>query len=333
MPRLHVARRRVHAHRAAAGGGGGGVTHGIEIDASNTGHRGTPVASGIPAGTYTLNQAFFDTYNGGSSTFEGKTLTDVGFNGAASGVTATFRDCLLDGCYFELISAPNGLVTLDYCTIYGTENPYVNSTDYTWSQYAFCNANNMTLTRCDLEGYGSGQITCGDNFTVEECYVHDPAPHQSVANGGPEPDGTHHGCITIQMNACTDVVIRRCHIKAVRGTTAGWNSTGVSAGLTFYNDSTHTGPFDLTDNYFAGGGGYTSYWGAVPSKPDPYAVNITATGNIFGREFERYSGYYGPATAGDFTIASNTWSATWGALGVAPSGDPAEGSAVSAPTP
>ena len=312
------------------------ITHGIQINAANTGHRGTPTASGIPAGVYTMSQAFLDTYNGGSNVFTGKSLTGVEFQGWATGLAVTFRDCLLAGCAVGLLGqgvTANGLIWFDYCTIYGTLDPYNNPNDFSWSQFAFCNANNMKFTFCDVEGYGSGMLTAGDDCTYEDSYLHDPAPYQSLANGGPQPDGTHHGLLTLQFNTCQRVVIRRCRMKAVRGTTAGWNTDGVSAAQTFYNDSAHPGPFTIVDNYFAGGGGYTSYWGAVSGKPAAYATGITATGNIFGREFERYSGFWGPATAGDFGAGSgNTWSGnTWGPLGVAPNTDPAEGSLVGAP--
>lgn len=337
MSRLYVVRNRVHRHRGAAGGGGGGITHGIDINATNTGHRGTPTASGVPAGLYTLNQAFLDTYNSGNPSFNGKSFTGVEFNGAQAGLAVTFTDCLLDGCAVQLIPngvSNNGLIWFDYCTIYGTLDPYNNPTDYSWSQYAFCNASNLKFTFCDVEGFGSGMLTVGDSFTVEDTYLHDPAPFQSEANGGPV-GGTHHGCYTMQFNTCANVVFRRVHVKAVRGTVGAFNWDGVSAGQTCYNDSAHPGPITIEDCYMAGGGVLNSYWGAVVGKPSAYATGITATGNIFGREFLRYCGDSAAAGSGDFGGTSgNTWSNnTWGALGVAPGTDPAEGTLISAPSP
>lgn len=311
------------------------ITHGSQINGTNTGPRVSTTASGVPAGSYVLDQAFLNTYNGGSSVFSAKSFSGVSFWDMAAGLAVTFEDCLLsNGNIVFPGRTDNGLLTLNYCRCVGTADPYNNPNDFTWSQYTFINAHHVRLTRCDVEGFGSGMVTMGDDCRYVECFIHDPAPHQSLANGGPSPDGTHHGCLTIQANSCTDGVISRCHLKAIRGTTSAFNWDMVSAALTWYNDSYHPGPFTITDNWFAGGGVYTSYWGAVPSKPDPYAANKTVTGNKWGREFLRYSGSDGPVTAGDFTGAGDTWSDnTWGPLGVAPSSDPAEGTLIGAPTP
>lgn len=340
MSRLILLQRRLFRVRPIAGGGGGGgggaPTHGIDINETNTGHRGTPTPSGIPGGLYTLDQAFLNDFNGGSSTFTNKTLAGVEFSGAQPGLAVSFEDCVLDGCAFQLIpngATGNGLIWFNYCTIFGTADPYNNSNDFSWSQYAFCNAHNMKFTFCDVEGFGSGMLTAGDSFTVEDTYLHDPAPYQSEANGGP-PGGTHHGLLTIQFNTCSDVVLRRVHMKAVRGTTSAFNWDGVSAGLTMYNDSSHPGPITVQDCYMAGGGVLHSYWGAVTGKSGSYATNVSATGNIFGREFLRYCGDSWAVGSGDFNDPNNTWSNnTWGALGVAPGTDPAEGTLISAPTP
>lgn len=326
----------VASHNRAGKTAGDGPTHGIEIDASNTGPRVSTTASGVPGGIYTMNQSFLNTYNGGSPTFTAKSFDGVEWWGATAGLDVFFVDCVLDGCNLRLIPegvSNNGTFTFDHCYIYGTINPYANPTDYSWSNYGFMNASHVTFLFCDVEGFGEGTFAAGDDILIEDCYIHDPAPYQSEANGGP-PTGTHHGLTTLQGNSCSDVVIRRCHYKAYRGTPGGFNESGISAALTCYNDSYHPGPIVVEDCYFAGGGVIATYWGGLTTKPEDYADNITATGNIFGREIHRYCGDASPAAFGDFSGGSgSTWSGnTWGALGPENvGGDPAEGATVTAP--
>ncbi len=316
--------------------GGGSITHGIQVDETNTGPRISTTASGVPAGSYVMNQGFLDTYNGGSNVFNAKSFSGVSWHDSADGLAVTFNDCIIGGGSYGIgiETSTNGRITFNYCHLYGTLDPINNLGSYGWSAGYGPFGYHIDCFGCDIEGYGALAVPTGDNV-FEECYIHDCAPYQSEANGGPPPDGTHHDGFLIQFFESEDIYVRRCHIKPYRGTYPTVNDQGISAAWAQYNDSTHPGPVQMIDCYIDGAGVYASYWGGIAGKgaPSTYSTNLTVTGNIFGREAYRYCGLGWCAVQGAFDLASNTWTDNrWGALGPENEvGDEAEDSLIDEP--
>lgn len=306
-------------------------TNGIEVGAHNTGYRGD-LSGGVISAGYgnTLNQAFLDTYNGGSNLIQNKIIQSTQFSSIQTQVT--WRDCLFDNSSIELNHGNAQGMVFDHCSMYGNTTPG----NYSWSFYAFMNASNFRASFCDVSGFGVA-FHLGSDVEIEYTYLHDPAPYQSVENGGPPPDGTHHGLITLQFGQCQDVFLHHNHWKGYRGIFPNHDCAGMSACLTMYNDSYHPGPIVIEDNYFAGGGLFATYWGAVSGKPAPFADNVISRRNIFGREVGRFCGGTGigtcttsggPVTAWSWTTGRVWEDNTWGPESNCGQPDILEGSAV-----
>lgn len=301
------------------------VSHGREINASNTGHSGTlEVIQNDQVGLLSFNQAWLDQWVGGAHLIEGKELRNFNFGGFGStdNLNVTFRNCKFVSCSFDMPGVRPGL-TIEYSTIVGTTTPG----DYTWSNYAFIHAGNFTLRRNNIFGYGAGTIHCVDDVTIEENFIHDPAPWQPghLGGGAGDPTGSHHGLTTLQFGSCERVIIRRNRYQAWRGSASNPDTAGVSAALTIYDDSFHPGPIVVEDNYFGGGGFYNTYWGSS-SKPAPPAEYVISRGNIFGRDIHRFCGSGGPLTAWSWTTGRVWENNRWGPRGPHwQNGDPEEG--------
>jgi hypothetical protein len=300
------------------------ITHGIEINDSNT---------GIPAG-HTLNdvtssiivtEGWITSSNNGTRIIKNKYF----HSGAALIIT-------VDG------------FTIQYCKFFGRGGITNNANDGNSSL-----GKNITIMDCELDGNNEnleGDVAIGGsnitlkrlnihhwprnmwigegNVWVEECYMHDLTVDGSGAHieniyvaGGPN-----------QTYIRNKLISNRISINGGTG--------GISASLAIYNEGWSDFP-DLDhilveNNYFESDGGYALYGGACVGKlPKPYARNIRVLGNIFGRGIQRNCGVYGPATAFDSDQSGNLWkNNTWGDNGPFwQAGDPEKGDEINAPGP
>lgn len=293
------------------------VTHGQDVTVANTGHRQSNVQTF--SGPQVIDQSWLNTNNGGS-----KTVTRFRFNGYAQiGVAGLrFVDCQF---YEQVAKAASFSGAADLQFTHCTHRGVITPGNFAWSQFSgadFSGITGVTMTRGQFRGFGNGPVW-NDGTTLVECFFGDIAPYQSVANGGPGPDGTHHSCGTIQFNTVANWTATRCKWLAGRDYDFN-NQAGISGGLVIYDDSTHPGPITLTDCYMSGSPSFTFYNGAESAKPGGQAQNVSMTGTRWGREYQRFSGGAGRiATAhSGFTETGSTWGPRgpfW------QSGDPEEG--------
>jgi hypothetical protein len=178
----------------AAAGGGGSITHGQQINASNTGHRayfspglGRLLVDGDLAAGPTSTSS-----NG--QLIEQKVMSGININ--HTGVT--LRGCWIQG---EVQNDSTGLI-LDYCEV-GPRSGSGNSTrgiGISWDSFA--------ANRCDVHNFSDG-VRLNGTSSLTECYVHDLF----------YVTGDHNDCVQI-TGACTNSSIVRCRL---------WNPQSQSA--------------------------------------------------------------------------------------------------------
>lgn len=308
----------------------GVITHGSQIDASNTGVPSGHVLTDVNA-TILVTEEWIASSNGGSRIIQDKRF--------------------LSGA--NLVIAVDGF-TVQYCSFFGK-----SALSYFPNSGSLPVGKNIGIYNCEFDGnnenlggdiaiYGSfltlkrvhvhnwpRAMWVGDgNVRVEECYMHD-----LTADGG----DAHLENIYVaggadQVYIRNKLVSNEIHIN-------GDAKMMVSASLAIYNESFERGsPFPsfpnldrirVEDNYFESDGHYALYGGACAGKDAPFAKNMTVSGNIFGRLNQRWSGVGGASICFDPSQAGNVWERnTWGPKGPASlAGDPAEGTEIGPPGP
>jgi len=305
------------------------VTHGSQIDESNTGvpagHTLVDVAS-----TIIVTEDWVATQNGGS-----RVLMDRNFLSGADLLIAvkgfTIKDCRFNG-RSGLSENPNtGGLPLG-SNIVVEDSEFDGKHENTGGAVAVF-ASNLTLRRVHIHRWPRALFTGDGNIWLEECYLHD-----LTADGGDAHlENVYDAGGSNQTFLRNKLISNEVHIN-------GDSRMMTSASLAIYNESYDRGmpygpfpPLDnilVQDNYFESDGHYTLYAGACEGKAGVYARHTVFTGNIFGRTLHRHSGVSGPAVAFNASQEGNQWvHNTWGPRGPEwQQGDPEEGAEVSPPT-
>lgn len=337
-----MSRAALRMRAAASALGGGIITHGSQIDSSNTGPLGA-VSTAPFGGAITVNQSWLDANNGGSNILEGYEISEAGFNMGA-----------------QVASIPpdtDGIIRfiIQNCRLLGTG--WANGG--VWTNTALSGSDvplnfEFRLLHCLIDG--EGQVTSaiaetvhqggqtilrrnevknicgmtrnfGDKWQALENYVHSMA---SVPDdGGASP---HTGCITNLHGS--HVLIARNKAWTIDPDTGleGDNigATGAIVSLARQDEGQGFASSDVQfiDNDLQGGG-YSMYCGGSGTFD---LTGFVATGNVFQRRLRRLSGQFGPFIAlNDNGETDGVWeNNTWGALGAGQPGDPAEGTIIEA---
>jgi hypothetical protein len=261
-------------------GGGGAVTHGRQLDTTNTG----PEAAGYTVTNWTGGSSFTTP----GQVIEGKRLS----NTAVLADNVTFR-----GCEFRCTAVQDFVVrveasntTFEDCRWRpaATNTPPVSMAQSYQQGIKWFEGTGMTVRRCEFWGFGNAiefepaNTTQSAPLVVEECWMHDAA-----AYGYNGSDEYHHDGILCSF-ANDWVVVRRCKIASLGNTNA----------LAFQTTGGAWGDLVIEDNYFSGFG-----W-TINLGDDAGAHRVTFTGNDYSTEFNADWG------AGSFPWfdADSTWS-------------------------
>lgn len=230
------------------------ITHGHQIDGTNTGPLGAGLAYAdlTPSGPVTTSS-------------DGQIIEGLDVLGAVRirHNDVTIRNCRIDGGGSAL-----------YCVDFASRTP-VTGTLVEWCELigaasaGIVHYSPYTLRRCNIHAQLADAIKAGSNCLVEECYLHDPAPAAGAHVDGCQivtaPDGP--------------VTIRRCRIEGNwRNQTSAilaQSATGPIAGLT------------VEDNLL-GGGAYSLY-----TIDSGYRFGFTSPPEIHGNYFVQESAQFG----------------------------------------
>jgi hypothetical protein len=266
--------------------GGDPITHGQQINATNTGSSGSLT---VHNGNYTISQA-------------GAVVQNLEIFGEVR-VTApnvSIINCKIHGIgdYYPLLAYDHATkLLISHCTIVGSA-PVGSSGDIA----GIALEADAQIIRCDIGGPWIGDgIRPADSTVIEECYIHPLWNGRDAA--GNSIDNTHND--GVQGEGSYSVQVIRCRIMvdsfSNAATGAGWNSAVFVDGLNGFNSSY----WRIQDNYVAGGN-YTIWMGP--------GTNNAITGNKVGRDFWSTGGMYGPTdlpvNAVNFTWSNNTWADT-----------------------
>jgi hypothetical protein len=150
---------------------------------------------------------------------------------------------------------------------------------------------NYTMRRVNIYGFCHPGQVGGDNCTIEDCYMHDPADN---AAGDAHID-------TIQIVSGRNTVIRHNTLENPFGQTAALLASadlGATVNL-------------LVEKNFMAGGGYTMYLTEKPNQK--VSGTIIVKDNRFSKKFFPKGGYYGPTNvqiAAPYTWTNNVWDDT-----------------------
>jgi hypothetical protein len=266
------------------------ITHGEQINASNTGASGTLTAYN---GNYTISTA-------------GAVVQNLEIFGEVR-VTApnvNITNCKIHGIgdYYPLLAYDQATgLTIDHCTITGSA-PVGSSGDVA----GIALEADAHITRCDIGGPWIGDgIRPAQNAVITECYIHPFWNGRDEA--GNSIDNTHND--GVQTEGSPNVQVIRCRIMVdsfpnaavTSAGNAGWNSAVFLDGLNGVESSNCL----VRDSYLAGGN-YTIWIGL--------GSNNTITGNKVGKDFWSTGGYYGPidlpTNPVGMTWSNNTWADT-----------------------
>lgn len=297
------------------------ITHGSELDATNTGVPAGHVLRDVSS-TITVTEDWIVNSNAGS-----RTVRDLNFLSGAS-----------------LIVTVDGF-TVEYCKFNGKSGVFTDANDghspvgknvqVLDSEFDGKHENlggdspttATTLKRVHIQRWPRGLMLGQNDVWIEECYMHDLTC---------DNQGAHIENIYIAGGANLTFVRNKLISNA---TYLGDGTSQISASLAIYNEDWSDFPaLDnvlVENNYLESDGGYALYAGACVKKNHPYAKHMVVRGNVFGRGEQRHSGVYGPATAFNRDEPTNEWeSNTWGPRGpLWNEGDPEEGDLVDAPPP
>ncbi len=294
------------------------VPHGSTLTEANTGvpvgHSLTDVTTDI-----TVTEAWIDSSNGGSRVLENRNFT----SGAGLSIQVsdfTVRYCKFNGVGGVYLGTPVTGILIQDCEFDG------NQENLSALQAIKNSAATLRLLRLNIHHWPRALTVVKGNTIVENCYLHDLTSDDS---------GAHIENIYVAGGADQSYIGNKIVANPV-SISAGQTDFAISAALAIYNQG---GTYEdlrrivVAKNYFDGIGSYAFYGGAVASKSGPFARDMIVKENIFGREYRRFGGEFGPVTAFDETRPGNVWDLNvwgeWTALCVA--GDPAAGDRVELP--
>lgn len=310
---------------SSEGDGGGGesdgggevsdITHGRELNSTNTG-----VQAGIElvqSASIVVTEDWIANENGGSRTIE-KRLFPSG-----TGIDMRVNDVTIRNCRFlgaggsskgQAITAEVENTTIEWSEFDGEHE---NLRDH-----VAIGGDSLRLYRVHMHRWPRGLWISGP-VVVEETYMH-------ALTG--DDSGAHIENIYVAGGAGQRYIKNRLDSDC-----AGPGGCAISASLAIYNEDWAVFPpladIVIKDNYFNSDGGAVLYAGALSGKGAAYPTQMIVSGNEFGRELNRRSGFYVPAFAFDASQPGNTWSDnTWGERGSFwQDGDPEAGAPVEDP--
>jgi hypothetical protein len=193
-------------------GGGGAITHGRQVNATNTGITG----AGISAGSLTSNA-------GGTYSTNGQTITGYAFTGT---VTLNGDNITLSGCTVTLSgSSSKGVIIngagciVEDCTITAPSGQSM------YMGIHVSNGTNATIRRCDISRGENNMTIENGPTTVTESYLHD-------SSNASNPGG-HRDCIEVYGG--NDVTLNKNRLVHPTGETSvvniapWWGSTSVDS--------------------------------------------------------------------------------------------------------
>jgi hypothetical protein len=305
----------------------GVVTHGSQIDATNTGvpsgHTLTDVSS-----TIIVTESWIAHSNNGSRVIHDKNFL------AGAGLIVTVDGFTVQYCKFNgrgTSQSGDSAVTTnanDGQSPQGTnvsvlDSEFDGNNEPPGGDVAIFGAS--IIQRVNVHNWPRALWIAQNNLLVKESYIHDLWVDGS---------GAHIENIYVAGGVNQKYIRNKLMSNSV-----STDNSSISASLAIYNESysdfTPLDNIQVIDNYMASDGGYSMYGGACIGKSNPYATNMTVTGNIFGRDFQRYSGVYGAATAFNNAAPTNAWkNNTWGPPGPDwQTGDPEKGAEIAASGP
>ena len=245
----------------STGGGGGTVTHGSQIDTTNTGfiaYYDPTLGRNLVQGdlqVVTTSGVWISDFTGGTGGTAGspKVVTKKDFQG---GLVIDVPYVIVRGCRINGGVTANTGTVFDYCTWANT------SVVDQCIQY-----DGYTANRCNISGGSDGMKANGGNTVITECYIRNKAAGPADHNDGVQND-RGNGPVTIA----------RCNIDARPIGGGGGTTAAILA-------DTGPGLHTITDNYIAGGT-YT------------LMMYDSTTWVVTGNVWEAGSWVYGPCATG-----------------------------------
>lgn len=291
---------------------------GTTISEENTGvppgRSLTPVNAPI-----TVTESWIASQNGGRRVLEDREF----MSGASLSIETgdfTVRYCRFNGAGGVLLGKPVTDILIQDCEFDGKQE------NLGARQAVKNSAAGLHLLRVHVHHWPRALTVVRGNTIVENCYLHDLTSDDS---------GDHIENIYVAGGANQAYVGNRIVANPV-SVSPGQTDYAISAALALYNQGGDAPDLEnilVERNYFDGVGSYALYGGAVSGKKGPFARNTVARGNVFGRQYRRLGGEFGPVTAFDASQPGNQWSGnTWGPwTDTCANGDPAEGEPVLLP--
>lgn len=294
------------------------IIHGRDINPTNT---GVPVGQQLVSVTESIRvtESWLRSHNNGSRIIENRLfVSGAGLTIEAGNITV--RYCLFIGeGRVDLPVAVDGIVIHD-CEFDG------NQENGGSSQAIKNSAAGLHLLRLYVHHWPRALTVVKGRTVVENCCLRDLTSDDSEAH-----------IENIYVAGGADMAFTGNWMEANPvSINPNQDDYAISASLAIYNQGGDYQDLErivVERNYFTGIGSYAFYGGAASPKSGPYAKDITVRGNVFGREYMRKGGLFGPVTAFDEKTSGNLWADnTWGPRGpywVA--GDPEEGDFINPP--
>lgn len=263
------------------GDGWAPVSHGSQINASNT---------GVPVGTS------LSVYSGPMTiTVNGTVIEGRIINGdlQIQAKNVVVRKCQL-----------NGFIDIDEGEVDGAYNFLIEDTRVNTGNRAVTavGSKDFIARRCHITG-GNRSVYCYHNAVVEECYILGQWVSSAVR--------THASGLRISQTSSIQRNSITCDVKdvPVMGGNPMTDVSGPSANMTGYGDFETVEHIDVINNYFgATDGGFGCYGGSSAGKPYPNANNIRYMGNRWARGASGRNGVWGPITDFNSSSPGNVWS-------------------------
>jgi hypothetical protein len=219
--------------------------------------------------------------------------------------TITTANTTLDGCRFSgglTIQASNvtitrsrveGRVMATYLTNYSLRGLRLVDVEIDGggrldpTNQAAIGNDDYTCLRCHVHGTGRG-ANLGNNVTIQDSYLHDWV----YSNGAHQT--------AIQTNGGSGFRIIHNNLVCNSG------GPGCSSALSFYGDFAPVKDALVQNNLFNTNGAYCTYGGSVSGKPYPRGTYIRYIDNLFGKQFYKGCGTYGPVATFEY-YEGNVW--------------------------
>lgn len=274
-----------------------GILHGSEITAENT---GVPMGLSLRTVTesITVTETWIEEENGGSRVLERRNfLSGAGLTVKADNVTV--RYCKFTGIGGVTLPTDQIGISIEDCEFDG------NQENIEAAKAIKNDAAELRLLRVHIHHWPRALTVLRGNTIVESCYLHDLTSDDS---------GAHIENVYVAGGADLAFIGNKI-VANPASIDPDQNEFAVSASIAIYNQGNGLPDLDrilIERNYISGIGSFAVYGGAVSGKAGPFATNTIIRGNVFGREYMRKGGLFGPITAFDETgqgnqRANNTW--------------------------